>query len=742
MVCFCVSTRVLYSLYGRVIAEGDLMELKAHFPYTYFVTKSLGGFRPESMDLMMDTRRPVPRRAALKRSAGTSCRMTPSSPFSTQFHDALPTSGAPMPFAVSDGDSAVGLLSESAFSTSIQPTTRLTEKPNATPAAAASVVLHFGSTATIAPAAPTPPFDSLFATPSPIVFGASADQPFSSGVVLSHEQRSRKSAKSIRARPSKGAARESGTKKESIGSLSGVSASSAAHATDLAGSLAQTSLAETKVNRYEKWGGLAAVVASCDDFKSVHISDHDLWVLLSKLDIMDRAGRTLKDVMEAWRQCAFTCEEVNRLNSAVLDGLWYAFNNQPVVGQGATCIADDPSSILEMLSRLVQCKAVAYLDAMKYLLDRCDNFPDEAVCSLFYEAFQSQQLPIVELLVSRGFLDLYDQTLVCEAVSGGSADIVRFLVDKGLSVNQDCVTRAAAFGRTDLLSLLLEGPDAPSHRLELPLRDAIRGDHVDAVKWLIDRGAPVIVEEPNIFNWAISCVALRVLSHLIERGLRTDHRTPDVVDLKMSSRREGVAVLEILTKAGLHNDELSLTSSLRLAIDADNVDAVRFILSTNLLPQPAISLHLPRACHAASPATVRLLLDAGADVHLIDDYEEDPLQMALLSLRPEWETVRLVSLLLERGAPVHWLRNETYCAEMRRFRPRVVELLFGAELDVAIIPVGLIVQALQHCRFEIVSAFLRTHPPPALPSDQRAQLLEALDANDADRVRLILQQLL
>ena len=73
---------------------------------------------------------------------------------------------------------------------------------------------------------------------------------------------------------------------------------------------------------YHQWGGYPATVAALDGFEAARQSDPKLGSMFDKLDQLDRSSRSeLFDVMEA---CRFEPEEVSRINSPVLDGLWKA----------------------------------------------------------------------------------------------------------------------------------------------------------------------------------------------------------------------------------------------------------------------------------------------------------------------------------------------------------------------------------------------------------------------------------
>lgn len=588
-------------------------------------------------------------------------------------------------------------------------------------------------------------FTTAFAASGPFGFGVSEDRSFNSGVTaVGHLSTSTRARKANRARSQHRAGERVGSASDALGVLSMVSPALAASGSqtdtaELALSLTAVSLDETKSNPYQKWGGLAAAVASCDDFKSVHISDHDLWVLLSKLDIMDRAGRSLKDVMAAWRQCAFTCEEVNRLNSPLLDGVFYAINNQQARGKGVLRFVTPPS-LSEMLLRVLRCKDVAYLDAMSYLLCRNVEFDEDFSCTCLKAAIHSKRLAVVELLLERASkFDTSRSMAMFEAVRTECVDIIQYLLRNGIGVKQEAFTSAALSGRLDILTILYDHTDkAKQLRLGLPLHAAIARDHVDVATWLLDRGAITDWNGHNlggdIFDLAIHERAVNVLSLLIQRGYRPDARSQVLLDRAVSLG--GVAVFEVLYKNGLL-DRLWSESLVRVAVHSNNVDVLRLLLAENL-PRASLTPLLPVACANTNLTAVHLLLDAGADVHY--DYEA-ALRNALVPTRPQSQPQieELVSLLLERGAIARRLSANTYDSFLRNFLPRVADLLLGADPDPSAVPVELLICALEYGCMDSVTAYLRANPLPSLTAENTAQLNAALDAKDALQARFILR---
>jgi hypothetical protein len=151
------------------------------------------------------------------------------------------------------------------------------------------------------------------------------------------------------------------------------------------------------------------------------------------------------------------------------------------------------------------------------------------------------QRPLLELLVARGAdVDVRDGGALVGALYYGEADAARWLVEHGARVDLVC---AAGLGRVDRMEATIDTPDAhtrvdyarrrprPSTRadlLGLALAYAARGGHVDAARWLLDRGAdPSWYDDATPLHLAALGGHAGVVELLLARGADPTVRDPD-----------------------------------------------------------------------------------------------------------------------------------------------------------------------------------------------------------------------
>jgi len=85
--------------------------------------------------------------------------------------------------------------------------------------------------------------------------------------------------------------------------------------------------------RYEHWGGYPGAASVLEGFDAVRATDPQVQSLFTKLDKLDAAPRTLDGLTHAMVANCFTPEEVSRINSSLLDGLWKAVTGRDPNGQ-------------------------------------------------------------------------------------------------------------------------------------------------------------------------------------------------------------------------------------------------------------------------------------------------------------------------------------------------------------------------------------------------------------------------
>jgi uncharacterized protein len=250
-------------------------------------------------------------------------------------------------------------------------------------------------------------------------------------------------------------------------------------------------------------------------------------------------------------------------------------------------------------------------------------------------AAEAKQFVIVEGLLQEASIDVNatqgdGSTALHWAVYWDNVDLARALLDKGADV--EAATRlgatplylAAVNGNATMLRLLLEaGADAKATVLqneETPLMFAARAGSVEAVQVLADAGADLDAEDAYRGATALLFAAEQnhaaVVGWLIDHGANPNARTNTVV----TESRRGPA----LPTGGL--------SGLMLAARENGIDTVKVLLAKQaLVNQQSAEGHtaLLAAIQNANLDIANLLLDAGADVNLMNDRGWNPLYMAV-----------------------------------------------------------------------------------------------------------------
>jgi ankyrin repeat protein len=250
-------------------------------------------------------------------------------------------------------------------------------------------------------------------------------------------------------------------------------------------------------------------------------------------------------------------------------------------------------------------------------------------------AAEAKQFGVVEGLLQEAAIDVNatqgdGSTALHWAVYWDNLELARTLLDKGADV--EAATRlgatplylAAVNGNAALLRLLLDaGADAKATVLqneETPLMFAARAGSVEAVRVLAEAGADLDAEDAYRGATALLFAAEQnhaaVVGWLIDHGANPNARTNTVV----TESRRGPA----LPTGGL--------TGLMLAARENGIDTVKVLLAKQaLVNQQSAEGHtaLLAAIQNANLDIANLLLDAGADVNLLNDRGWNPLYMAV-----------------------------------------------------------------------------------------------------------------
>lgn len=232
-------------------------------------------------------------------------------------------------------------------------------------------------------------------------------------------------------------------------------------------------------------------------------------------------------------------------------------------------------------------------------------------------------------------------TVLHIAIASGQPRIARFLIDNGANVNvrddrgRQPLFTASLLGTKEIVELLVNhGAEInPSEKdsPNIPLHAALRRGHYEIAKYLISKGADVLV---------VSQSGYTALHAACESG------NPQIVELAISPNSN----LNAKDKTGV--------TPLRLAAQAhDSVEIAAILIKHGAdvnIPDEDGRTALNWAVTMHHTKTVELLLQHGADVNIVDNLGMTALHWAVLrdgkSNQKQLASYRIVQLLLSKGA--------------------------------------------------------------------------------------------
>ena len=269
------------------------------------------------------------------------------------------------------------------------------------------------------------------------------------------------------------------------------------------------------------------------------------------------------------------------------------------------------------------------VELVRLLLDRGATSDEDA----FYHACEQSDTAVLDLLYRPGYEAMVNHKLDFEDSAG-----LRWFLERGVDVNEHrCLHHAIGRGRgLTIITILLDAgadPNLPWDRWDVghrPLALAARCGHLAAYDLLVERGATAELDE----------VDAAVLAIARGESTRLPHARPPVLGIPTRDRGYGW----ILGQFAL----LGRTDVVRnLLDDGMAVDTRGW---SNFTPLDQAAMH-------GRVDTVRLLIERGADVHdtVFDEHGPTPLDCALWGLgnnhADDGDYLATVQALLDAGAP-------------------------------------------------------------------------------------------
>jgi len=456
---------------------------------------------------------------------------------------------------------------------------------------------------------------------------------------------------------------------------------------------------------YADWGGLPAELSDLKDFEAVRSEDCKIQRLFHCLDELGQAicsNRPNENLLGAVPKCDFSKDDINYLNSPLLDGLVHAFyeENSFVTGRPVRSNTSQPCLLQSIADHLIE--PYCYLHTIRILLTHT-NIRKEisdptsrpyAVQALLIAA-GSNNMDLVHLLLAHefpvsphgsGLVDHSSFCALCVACAGGYQDVVIALLDAGFSAagDENCgMYQAISNVHVEVVELLLKrGASALESRYGnllaetiftkdvrlvrlllahggLDLRqadsavaDAVRTGSIEILEALLN-AAEVINEFPNLNHASLLAEAVQslhpeMLRYLLGRCVNVVAETR--LALRAAIRHGRVQALQMLLEAGACANQLGdvvsprpLISAIRQRPFSHEVFALLVRHGTDVRHNEDEALHVAVGWNYQD--VVRRLLDLGCDIH-------SGSERALFTAIQDG-SVDMVRLLIQCGANVH-----------------------------------------------------------------------------------------
>jgi ankyrin repeat protein len=297
-----------------------------------------------------------------------------------------------------------------------------------------------------------------------------------------------------------------------------------------------------------------------------------------------------------------------------------------------------------------------------------------------FEAVEAGDIVTVKEKLDKDPLLIYtrnsdNDTLLHYAVIGGSKEMVKFVLDRGKSININDTGEwgltplylSVDYGFYDIAELLInKGADInfkDKYGDYCINKAAFRGSY-DIVRLFISKGADIYVKDQDggtLLLYGARSGSMDLVTYLINKGL--DVNVKDKYGntvLHYAASSGSVELIKFLIDKGLdvNTKNAKGISILHCAASSGSLELVKFLLDKgadiNVKTTGGTTI-LHDAARSGSIELIKFLLDKGLDVNARDEFYSTALEEAVLS-----HSVELVDFLLEKVNPVERSRVVDY----------------------------------------------------------------------------------
>lgn len=208
--------------------------------------------------------------------------------------------------------------------------------------------------------------------------------------------------------------------------------------------------------------------------------------------------------------------------------------------------------------------------------------------TLYNSALHNEIILVKQLLDLGADIHSYDDGPIKIAISQNHLELVKYLIERGAPI--DIPTKSGYFS--------------------VGLAEASYKGYLDIVKYLIEKGANIHIDNDHSIILASSQGHLEVVKYLVEHGANV--HVDDERALKLASGNGHLEVVKYLVERGTNN----LQSALLGASSSGNLDIVKYLIGLN--KDVNIDKALWSASYNGRLETVKYLVEHGANIRAND----------------------------------------------------------------------------------------------------------------------------